>query len=76
MKEFNLFGVRRLKSENSISECRSLTIWGPETGEHIEITCYVHEIQKAGFEEGSKLSIKIEKKFDIDTLTHDLLKPQ
>ena len=55
---------------------RELTIWVPETGEHIEMTCYVHEVQKAGFEEGSQISIKIEKKLDIDSLTRDLLKPQ
>jgi hypothetical protein len=55
---------------------RELTIWVPETGEHIEMTCFIHEIQKAGLEEGSKISIKIEKKFDVDSLTRDLLKPQ
>ena len=61
---------------NKADQFRELTIWVPETGEHVEITCYVHEIQKAGFEEGSKISIKIEKKFDVDSLARDLLKPQ
>ena len=61
---------------NKADQFRELTIWVPETGEHIEITCYVHEVQKAGFEEGSQISIKIEKKLDIDSLTRDLLKPQ
>ena len=61
---------------NKADHFRELTIWIPETGEHIEMTCYVHEVQKAGFEEGSQISIKIEKKLDIDSLTRDLLKPQ
>ncbi len=61
---------------NKADQFRELTIWVPETGEHVEITCYVHEIQKAGFEEGSQISIKIVKKFVVDSLTRDLLKPQ
>ena len=52
------------------------SIWVPETGEHIEVTCFIHELQKSGLEEGSQISIKIEKKFDVDSLTRDLLKPQ
>jgi hypothetical protein len=36
----------------------------------------MHELQKSGLEEGSQISIKIEKKFDVDSLTRDLLKPQ
>jgi len=42
----------------------------------VELTCYVHDIKKDGLEEGNKISIKIEKKFDVDSLTRDLLKPQ
>lgn len=61
---------------NKADQFRELTIWVPETGEHVEVTCYIHEVQKAGLEEGNKVSIKIEKKFDVDSLTRDLLKPQ
>ena len=61
---------------NKADQFRELTIWVPETGEYIEMTCYVHEVQKAGLEERSQISIKIEKKLDIDSLTRDLLKPQ
>ena len=61
---------------NKADQFRELSIWIPETEEHVELTCFMHEVQKAGFEEGSKISIKIEKKFDIDSLTRDLLKPQ
>ncbi|MZG31424.1 MAG: hypothetical protein F3741_11600 [Nitrospinae bacterium] len=61
---------------NKADQFRELSIWIPETEEHVELTCFMHEVQKAGLEEGSKISIKIEKKFDIDSLTRDLLKPQ
>ncbi len=61
---------------NKADQFRELSIWIPETEEHVELTCFIHEVQKAGLEEGSKISIKIEKKFDIDSLTRDLLKPQ
>ena len=61
---------------NTADQFRELTIWVPETGEHIELTCFIHELQKSGLEEGSQISIKIEKKFDVDSLTRDLLKPQ
>ena len=61
---------------NKADQFRELTIWIPETGEHLELTCNIHEIKNAGLEEGNKVSIKIEKKFDIDSLTRDLLKPQ
>ena len=58
---------------NKADQFRELTIWVPETGEHIELTCFIHEIQKAGLEEGSKISIKIEKKFDkVDDLKNQL----
>ena len=61
---------------NKADQFRELTIRVPETGEHIELTCFIHELQKSGLEEGSQISIKIEKKFDVDSLTRDLLKPQ
>ena len=61
---------------NKADQFRELTIWIPETCEHVEITCFNHELQKSDLEEGNKISIKIEKKFDVDSLTRDLLKPQ
>ena len=61
---------------NKADQFRELTIWIPETGEHVELTCYIHDFKKADLEEGSKVSKKIEKKFDIDSLTQDLFKPQ
>ncbi len=61
---------------NKADQFRELTIWVPETGEHVELTCYIHDVKNAGLEEGSKISIKIEKKFDIDSLTQNFFKPQ
>ena len=61
---------------NKADLLRELIIWVPETEEHIELTCSVHDFNKEGFEEGSKISIKIEKKFDVDALAQNFFKPQ
>ena len=61
---------------NKADQFRELTIWIPETGEHLEMSCNIHDFQKAELEEGNKISIKIEKKFDVDALTRDFFKPQ
>lgn len=61
---------------NKADQFRELTIWIPETGEHIEMTCFIHDFKKSDLEEGSKITIKIEKKFDIDALAQDFFKPQ
>lgn len=59
---------------NKADQFREVTIWLPESEEHIEMTFPLTEFQSAGFAEGDKISIKVEKKFDIDSLTRDLLK--
>jgi len=61
---------------NKADQFRELTIWIPETEEHLEMSCNIHDFQKTELEEGSKVSIKIEKKFDVDALTRDFFKPQ
>ena len=61
---------------NKADQFRELTIWVPETGEHVEMTCSVHDFKKADLEEGNKITIKIEKKFDVDALAQDFFKPQ
>ena len=59
---------------NKADQFRVVNIWLPVTGEHIELTVFLTEFQKAGFSEGEQISIKVDKKFDIDSLTKDLLK--
>lgn len=59
---------------NKADNWRSLTIWLPEVNEHVEITISLEEIKKSGLQEGDMLTIKIDKKLDIDSLTQDLLK--
>ena len=61
---------------NKAEQFRELTIWIPETGEHVELTCFINDFKKMSLEEGSQISIKIEKKFDVDTLTQQFFKPQ
>ncbi len=58
---------------NKADQYREVTIWLPESEEHIEMTFPLTEFQSAGFATGDKISIKVEKKFDIDSLTRDLL---
>lgn len=53
---------------------RSITIWLPEAKEHVEFTLSLEEFKKSGLREGDKLTIKFDKKFDIDSLAQDLLK--
>lgn len=59
---------------NKADQFREITIWLPESEEHVEMTVPLTEFQSAGFVEGDKISVKLEKKFDIDSLTQDLMK--
>lgn len=58
---------------NKADQFREVTIWLPDTEEHLELTFFLTQFQEAGLEVGDKISIKLEKKFDIDSLTRDLL---
>jgi len=59
---------------NKADQFRDVTIWIPESEEHVEITFGLEPFQSSGFVVGDKISIKVEKKLDIDSLTRDLLK--
>jgi hypothetical protein len=59
---------------NKADQFRNVTIWLPGTEEHIELTLALEEFKSAGFREDDKITIKIDKKFDIDSLTQNLLK--
>ncbi len=59
---------------NKADRLRCVTIWVPETEEHIEMTFLMEDFQKAGLDEGDKITIKVDKKFDIDTMAQDLFK--
>jgi len=59
---------------NKADQFRNITIWLPDTVEHIELTLALEEFKSAGFSEDDKITIKIDKKFDIDSLTQNLLK--
>lgn len=53
---------------------RTVTIWVEQTEDEIELTFPLEEFKKYGFQEGDKLSIKIDKQFDIDKMAQDLFK--
>ncbi len=59
---------------NNADRLRCVTIWVPETEEHIEMTFLMEDFQKAGLDEGDKITIKVDKKFDIDAMAQDLFK--
>ena len=59
---------------NKADRLRCVTIWVPETEEHIEMTFLMEDFQKAGLDEGDKITIKVDKKFDIDTMAQGLFK--
>ena len=70
---------------NKADRFKNVTIWIPITEEHAEITfpdwtfvdCYnfpVEDFQKMDLNEGDKITIKVEKKFDIDAMAQDLFK--
>ncbi len=59
---------------NRSADFREVTIWVNDTEEHVEMTIHLAALKNAGIEVGDKISIKIDKKFDIDSLTQDLMK--
>ena len=59
---------------NKADRQKSITIWIPTTEEHIEMTFQIEDFKNSGLVEGDQISIKIEKKFDIDAMAQDLFK--
>ena len=59
---------------NKTDRLRCVTIWVPETEEHIEMTFLMEDFQKAGLDEGDKITIKVDKKLDIDAMAQGLFK--
>ncbi|MCH7498960.1 MAG: hypothetical protein IH886_02970 [Nitrospinae bacterium] len=53
---------------------RQVTIWIQQIESEIEMTFSLEVFQKYQFEVGDKLSIKIEKKLDIDAMARDFFK--
>lgn len=58
---------------NKADMWRSITIWFPDSEEHVEFTFSLDDIKQAGLKEGDKLTIRFDKKHDIDPLPQDLL---
>lgn len=87
-EELNLFNQRgkpkMIQLEGEITQTsvppnkadveRDVTIWIQQTENEIEVTFSLEEFQKYQFEVGDKLSIKIDKKLDIDAMARDFFK--
>ena len=54
---------------------RTVTIWLPESEEHVEFIFDLNNLQKAGWKEGDKLLIKFEKLPDYGDDARDPLNP-
>jgi hypothetical protein len=59
---------------NKADRFKDVTIWIPVTEEHTEISFPVEDLKKMDLCEGDKVTIKVEKKFDIDAMAQDLFK--
>ncbi len=59
---------------NQADQYRLVTIWVNDTEDEIDLTFSLAEFKKYGFEAGDKLSIKIDKQFDIDKMAQDLFR--
>ncbi len=58
---------------NKADQFREVIIWLSQAEEHVEFTVTLEEFKTADFKTGDKVSLSIEKKLDIDSLTRDLL---
>ena len=59
---------------NKADRFKCVTIWVPQIEEHLEMTFPMEGFQKEGLCEGDLITIKIDKKFDIDAMAQDLFK--
>jgi len=59
---------------NKVDQFRTLTLWLPETEDHVELTVFLTEFQKSGFKEGDKIKIQIDKAFDVDEFAQQLFR--
>lgn len=66
--------TRTAAPPNKADQFRVVSIWISETEDEMELTLPLNEFLKYDFQEGDKLSIKIDKQFDIDSLARDLFK--
>jgi len=58
---------------NKAEVSRAISVWIPDTEEHVEFSLKLEDFQRLGIAEGDNITIKIEKKFDIDALARDLM---
>ena len=59
---------------NMADQEREVTNWIEESRNEIEVTLRLEAFQKYDLKVGDKLSIKIDKKLDVDSMAQDLFK--
>ncbi len=58
---------------NKADQFREVIVWLTQSEEHVEFTLTLEDYKSSGFQTGDKISLSLEKKLDIDSLTRDLL---
>ena len=59
---------------NKADRFKCITIWVQQIEEHVEMTFPIEDFQKEDLGEGDQITIKIDKKFDIDAMAQNLFK--
>ena len=59
---------------NKADRFKCVTIRDPQIEEQVEKTFPIEDFQKASLSEGDQITIRVDKKFDIDAMAQDLFK--
>ena len=59
---------------NKADRFKCVTIWVPQIEEHVEMTFPMEDFKKESLVEGDQITIRVDKKFDIDAMAQDLFK--
>ena len=59
---------------NKADRVKCVTIWVPQIEEHVEMTFPMEDFKKESLGEGEQITIRVDKKFDIDAMAQDLFK--
>ena len=59
---------------NRADVLRTVSIWLNQTEEDMDFTLDLEELKKSQMKVGDKVTIQIDKRFDVDTFTNELFK--
>lgn len=59
---------------NKANVWRTVSIWFGETQETMDFTVFLEEFKQSHFKVGDKVTIQIDKRFDVDSFTENFFK--